>query len=88
MLGLTLGAELPVLTSRVHLVMGHLVSKKRAYSTARLFKNDHTSLLSRPFDDFFASPTDTSNGITTASFEPFATRGLRSLLKADLANEV
>lgn len=44
-------------------------------------------MFSRPFDDFFGSPADTSAGITAASFEPFATRGIPLLLKANLINE-
>ncbi|KAG8690567.1 hypothetical protein FRC11_010694 [Ceratobasidium sp. 423] len=60
---------------------------KRGYSTPKLRKSDPSSLLSRPFEDFFESPVDINIGITSSSFEPFATKGLPSLLKANLVNE-
>jgi hypothetical protein len=88
LLGLTVGAELPIFISRAHLTLGHLTLRRRTYSTSKLLKSDPVLPLSQPFEELFGTPADTSAEITTASFEPFATRGLPVLLKANLVNEV
>ncbi|CAE7162917.1 unnamed protein product [Rhizoctonia solani] len=61
-----------------------LSTPRQSYSTSRLRKSDPSSLLSRPFEDFFESPVDINVGITSSSFEPFATKGLPLLLIANL----
>ncbi|KAJ1307218.1 hypothetical protein OPQ81_001333 [Rhizoctonia solani] len=73
---------------RAHFMLscGHPVSR-RTYSISRLRKSDPSAPLSRPFEDFFESSIDTNVGITSSSFEPFATKGLPLLLKANLVNE-
>ncbi|KAH7342077.1 hypothetical protein B0J17DRAFT_649369 [Rhizoctonia solani] len=78
----------PFIASRARLVLSSGRSVlRRSHSTTRLRKSDPSSLLSRPFEDFFESPVDINVGITSSSFEPFATRGLPLLLKANLVNE-
>lgn len=80
-------AELSVYASRAHFALSRFVPRRR-YSTTKLLDSEPASLLSRPFEDFFESSTDTNAGITSASFEPFAKRGLPLLVSANLVNEV
>ncbi|CUA75842.1 hypothetical protein RSOLAG22IIIB_01842 [Rhizoctonia solani] len=74
-----------VLASRTRFILG-LSVPRQSYSTSRL-KSDPSSLLSRPFEDFFESPVDINVAITSSSFEPFTTKGLPLLLRANLVNE-
>ncbi|CEL55135.1 hypothetical protein RSOLAG1IB_01143 [Rhizoctonia solani AG-1 IB] len=78
------------LPSRTRFVLGCGRSPlRRNYSIPNLQKSGHYSpLLSRPFEDFFESPVDVNAGITSSSFEPFSTKGLPLLLKANLVNEI
>ncbi|CAE6427715.1 unnamed protein product [Rhizoctonia solani] len=72
--------------SRTRSVLGRGLSVPRQ-NYSKLQKNGPSSLLSRPFEDFFESSTDTSAGITSSSFDPFSTKGLPLLVKANLVNE-
>ncbi|CAE6487427.1 unnamed protein product [Rhizoctonia solani] len=75
-----------LLVPRARSILGRLMPK-RNYSTPKLRKSDPSSLLSRPFEDFFESPVDVDITITSSSFEPFAAKGVPLLLKANLINE-
>ncbi|CAE6478609.1 unnamed protein product [Rhizoctonia solani] len=76
------------LATRTRFILGcSLPVSRQSYSTSRLRKSDPSSLLSRPFEDFFESPVDINVGITSSSFTPFATKGLPLLLRANLVNE-
>ncbi|CAE6432646.1 unnamed protein product [Rhizoctonia solani] len=77
-----------LIASRTRFILGcGLPISRQSHSTSRFRKSNSSSLLSRPFEDFFESPVDTNVGITSSSFEPFATKGLPLLLRANFVNE-
>ncbi|KAG8683019.1 hypothetical protein FRC08_014576 [Ceratobasidium sp. 394] len=84
--GTIAGANLSCFASRTHLVLGHLASRRYTHPSPPRPKTLNISPFSRPFEDFFESPSDSSR-ITRASFEPFANRGLPVLLQANLVSE-
>ncbi|KAF8604494.1 hypothetical protein BDV93DRAFT_543861 [Ceratobasidium sp. AG-I] len=79
--------EFPMFAFRAQFPPSRLTSLRYAHSTARPQSTSKISPLVRPFHDFFESPTDVSDVITRASFEPFATRGLPLLIGAKLVSE-